>query len=263
MPETPFHREHWISIEPERLDRYRRMFEWNPGSQPLYECADIRPGHAVAELGCGPGHTAVEIARWVGPKGHVHALDINETFIAETRTQAAKAGMGDRVTAHLSDGTELPLPDSCVDRVTTRNTLIYVDDPMTTLGEFHRILRPGGRMHAIEGDWPMMVAEPVPTETFQALVRAAAPACRTPEIGRRLTGLMAQSGFRDIDVQVITRPDMTGRLLPMIRNIAAYARDGGGMPGEKADGVLASLDGALAEGTYLVLAPQFVVTGTR
>lgn len=263
MPEQQFYKDHWITIEQERLDRYQRMFEWNPASRVLYETADIHAGHIVADFGCGPGHTAIEIADWVGPEGHVHALDINATFVAQTQENARKSGVGGRVTAHQSDGSKLPLPSGSLNRVTTRNTLIYVDDPMVTLEEFKRVLRPGGKIHAIEGDWPMMIAEPVPTKTWQALVSAAAHACRTPEIGRKLTGFLARSDFRDIDVQVMTRPDMEGRLLPLIKNMAGYARDSGEMANEEIDGVLSTLDQALTDKTYLVLAPQFVVTGSR
>lgn len=262
MTDTPFYRDHWVAIDDERLDRYQRMFEWNPASKVLYDAADIRSGHVVADFGCGPGHTAIEIANWVRPEGHVHALDINTAFVTQTRENATRAGVEDRITAHLSDGSELPLSDSSLDRVTTRNTLIYVDDPMVTLGEFKRVLRPGGKMHAIEGDWPMMVVEPVSTKTWQTLVSAAAHACRTPDIGRKLTGLLARLDFHDIDVQVITRPDTTGRLLPMISNMVGYALDSGDMAEAEIDLILSTLDQALTNNTYLVLAPQFIVTGS-
>jgi len=59
----------------------------------------------------------------------------------------------------------LPLPDESLDRLTTRNTIIYVDDPERTIREFRRVLRASGRVHAIEGDWPMMVIEPVRRRT--------------------------------------------------------------------------------------------------
>ena len=196
MNELPFYKDHWVTIEPERLDRYQRMFEWNPASIVFYEAADIGAGHVVADFGCGPGHTAVEIADWVGPAGHVHALDINAAFVEQSRENAENAGVGDRITSHLLDGAELPLADATLDRVATRNTLIYVDDPLATLQEFHRILRPGGRAHAIEGDWPMMVVEPIATPDWQSVVAAASHACRTPDIGRKLTGLMAMVFFK-------------------------------------------------------------------
>ena len=135
MANEPFYKDHWIKIDQDRLDRYDRMFQWNPASLALYEPADIRPGHI-----------------------------------------ANAAGVGDRVTAHQCDGSILPLPDESLDRLTTRNTIIYVDDPERTIREFRRVLRAGGRVHAIEGDWPMMVIEPVPSKDWAALVNAASHA---------------------------------------------------------------------------------------
>src|SRR6516225_11087960 len=85
------------------------MFQWNSASSALYEPAGIRAGHIVADFGCGPGYTAIEIAKWVGPSGHVHALDINSDFVTQSRKNAHAAGVGDRVTAHQCDGSILPL----------------------------------------------------------------------------------------------------------------------------------------------------------
>lgn len=261
MTKPPFCTQHWIEIEQERYDRYQRMFQWNPSSSVLYESADIQPGHVVADFGCGPDYTALGIAEWVGPKGHVHALDIDETFVADAVENGRKAGLSDKITVHWSDGSRLPLSDGCLDRITTRNTLIYVDDPLVTLEQFKRASRKDGKMHAIEGDWPMMVVEPV--EKWETVVSAAAYACRTTDIGRKLTGLLKKSGFRDIHIDVIARSDMEGRLLPMIKTIAEYARAGGQMHDNEIDGILRELDQALADNTYLALAPQFVVTGCR
>jgi ubiquinone/menaquinone biosynthesis C-methylase UbiE len=259
---NPFYREHWVNIEPERLDRYQRMFQWSPASSALYECADIRLGHVVADFGCGPGYTAIEIARWIGPAGHVHALDINADFVAQVRKNADAAGVGDRVTAHRCDGSTLPFSGDSLDRLTARNTLIYVDDPETTLRECRRVLRPTGRLHAIEGDWPMMVMEPVAAADWSALVTAASRACRTPDIGRKLHALLRRAGFTAIDVQLVTRPDTEGRLLPMIRTIADYARSSGRIGDAKIEEILLCIEQARADGTYLFLAPQLVVTAT-
>jgi ubiquinone/menaquinone biosynthesis C-methylase UbiE len=260
----PFYKDHWINIDPDRLDRYQRMFQWNPASSALYEPADIRLGQIVADFGCGPGHTAVKIANWVGPDGHVHALDINSDFVSQSRENAEATGFSDRVTAHQCDGSILPLPDGSLDRLTTRNTLIYVDDPECTICEFRRVLKVGGKVHVIEGDWPMMVVETVPSSSnWTALVRAASRACRTPDIGRKLYNLMGQSGFCDINVQVITRPDTDGRLLPMIKNMAAYALGSGEINEVDIEKIVSTVDQAVLDRSYLALAPQFVVTATR
>ena len=257
MPRSAFYKEHWVNIEPARLDRYLRMFQWNPASSGLYGSADIRPGHVVAELGCGPGHTAAEIANWVGAGGHVHALDINAEFVAQARKNADAAGVGDRVTVYRSDCSELPLSSGSLDRVTARNTLIYVDDPEATLRECRRVLRPDGKLHVIEGDWPLMVIEPVPEADWSALVAAASRASRTPDIGRKLYGMLRRVGFSSIDVQLLTRPDTEGRLLPMISSLADYARASGGMDAAEIDRILSGIEAARLAGSYLFLAPQF------
>lgn len=263
MASDPFYKAHWVDIDPARMARYRTGFQWSPASLPFYAPADIQPGHQVADFGCGPGHVAVEIARWVGPDGHVHAVDINPEFLTQAAANARDGGVADRLTTHLSDGGRLPLADASLDRVTVRNTLIYVDDPGATLREFLRVLRPGGRFHAVEGDWPMMVAEPVAAADWAAFAEAAGVACRTVDMGRKLHGLAVAAGFNAIEVQVLSRPDVSGRLLPMIRNMASYARQSGRLPAARIDEIVARLEAALGAGNYLVVAPQWVITADK
>ena len=49
----------------------------------------------------------------------------------------------------------------------------------------------------------------------------------------------------------------------MIKNMAGYAQDSGNLASMEIDAILTALDQALENGTYLVLAPQFIVTGVR
>jgi len=260
MPDTPF-MAHWTDIAAERLERYETMYRWNAVAEDFYAPADIRAGHIVVDFGCGPGHAVIEFARRVGPAGHVHAFDVNSEFIRRAQARAEAAGLADRITARLLTGEDLPLVDAAVDRVTARNTLVYVRDPLRTFAEFRRVLRPGGIAHAIESDWSLTVVEPLGAE-WRALVEAARWAWRTPEIGRRLHGLARRAGFAPVTVQVLTRPDTDGRLMDMIRTVAGYARDGG-MDPARIDAMLGHLDRALADGSYLAVAPQFLVTATR
>jgi hypothetical protein len=62
---------------------------------------------------------------------------------------------------------------------------------------------------------------------------------------------------------VITRPDTDGRLLPMIKNMAEYARSGDKINHADVEKILSIIERAVSDGSYLALAPQFVVTGTR
>lgn len=260
MPGTG--QDHWINIDPERMARYETMYQWSDAAEAFYAPAEIGEGQAVADFGCGPGHTAVEFARRVGPSGHVHALDINAEFISRTRARAEEAGVADRITAHLIETEQLPLPDGALDRATARNTIIYVRDPMATFEEFRRVLKPGGIAHAIESDWSLTAVEPLAGE-WRALVAAASWAWPTPEIGRNLYGIARRAGFSQVEVRVLTKPDAVGRLLGMIRTVASYAREGGEMDAARIDAILRTVEHSLAEGTYLAITPQFVVTAVR
>ena len=263
MSETRPFLEHWINIDPERLARYETMYQWSAAAEAFYAPADIGAGQVVADFGCGPGHTAIEFARRVGGSGHVHALDINAEFIERTRARAEAAGLGDRITAHLLATERLPLPDAALDRITARNTIIYVRDPVSTFEEFRRVLKPGGIAHAIEGDWSLTAVEPLAAAEWRALVGAASWAFRMPEIGRKLYEIARRVGFAKVATQVLTKPDAEGRLLGMIRTVADYARDSGTLDPKRIDAMLQTVERGLSEGTYLAVAPQFLVTATR
>jgi SAM-dependent methyltransferase len=254
--------EHWLNIGPERLARYETMYQWTPAAEAFYAPADIRAGHVVADFGCGPGHTAIEFAHRVGPSGHVYALDINAEFASRTRARAEAAGLADRITAHLLTSEDLPLPDAILDRITARNTIIYVHDPVATFQEFRRVLKPGGLAHAIESDWSLTAVEPLGAE-WRIMVEAAGWAWRIPEIGRKLYGIARQARFSKVELQVVTKPDVDGRLLGMIKTVADYARESGALGPARIESMLETVERGLAEGTYLAIAPQFLVTATR
>jgi ubiquinone/menaquinone biosynthesis C-methylase UbiE len=252
--------DHWVNIEPERMERYETMYQWNPATEMFYAPAKIGAGQIIGDFGCGPGHAAIEFAKRVGPSGHVHAFDINAEFIERAAERAESSDLGDRISTHLLDSSILPIEGASLDRMIARNTIIYVDNPVETLAEFRRVLRPGGIAHVIEGDWRLTAIEPVPTEEWRAVVEAASWAWPRPEIGRQLYGFARQAGFEDISVQVITSPDTSGRLNGMIQTVTGYAKQRGAISEARVDAVLEIIDRAHSEGTYLAIFPQFIVT---
>lgn len=257
-----YYKDHWIHIEPERLQRYKQMFEWSDTSRPLLEPAGIQVGDVVVDLGCGPGFTAMELAAWVGPSGQIHGLEVNEEFVEFGRTVAEDRGLDGQVRFHHISGSELPFSDSSIDCVVAKNVLVYVDDPIDTYRECHRILKKGGRVHAVEGDWGLSIAEPVPERDWKALIDAASIAFRTPNVGRRLFGYAKNAGFVSVDVSVVCRPDLSGRLLPMVRNLCTYARHSGELEEQKIRAILNTCEEAAICESLLILNPQFVVTAT-
>lgn len=261
MSEATYYRDHWLTVEPERLDAYEEMFRWRPQLEPLLAPARLEPGLTVVDYGCGPGHLAVELARRVGPRGRVLALDLNAEFRRRTAERAAAEGLVERVTVLAVVGDVLPLEAGSADRVICKNVLEYVDDPARTLGEFRRVLRPGGLAHVIDSDWGLLAVEPLGPERGAELLAAARHAYKTPHIGRRLYGLFGAAGFRDVQIQVLANADVKGHMAAVVMNMVQYARASGKLPAARLDAIVAELKQAIDAGRYLLLLPQFLVTG--
>lgn len=103
----------------------------------------------VLDLACGTGDLAL-LASAAG--GDVTALDITPRMIALARLKARTRGV--RARFLVGDMTALPLPDACVDVVTTGYGLRNVPDLDAALREIHRVLKPGGRLLSLDFNRP-------------------------------------------------------------------------------------------------------------
>ena len=260
MQAETYYRDHWLEVDPDRVGAYEEMFRWRPQMAPMLAPAEIGEGQVVVDYGCGPGMLSLELARRVGPGGHVHAVDINEMFLRRAEENALQEGVRERISFHRIDEDALPLPDASVDRVVCKNVLEYVDDPVSTLRDFRRVLRPEGLLHATDSDWGMLAVEPIGPERLARVFEAASIAYRTPLIGRQLYGLMRAAGFADVRVAVLTGPDTKGHAAPILLNMAKYARESGRLDPAEIDRFVEDVKRAIEEETYLLVLPQFLVT---
>ncbi|MFI5315391.1 MAG: methyltransferase domain-containing protein [Myxococcota bacterium] len=262
MNHETYYRDHWVEIEPERVEAYEQMFEWRPQNAPLLEPARLAPGQVVVDYGCGPGGLAVELARRVAPNGRVHGVDLNPVFLERAAARAAREGVESLVTWHRCDGDKLPLDGGLADRLVCKNVMEYVPDVAATLAEFRRVLKPGGLAHVIDSDWGLFAVEPLGAERMAELFAAAAPAYRTPLIGRKLYGALRAAGFSDVKVQILASADTKGRMSPVVFNMLGYARASGRLSQAALDSFARDLKQSLADGSFLLILPQFLVTGS-
>lgn len=107
----------------------------------------LRKGMRVVDVGAGTGLLALDACRRVGVSGSVLALDVSHDALTAC-LQTPRSGA--TLNAVAADAVALPLPDRCVDAVVTRSVLIYVVDKARAAEEFHRVLRPGGRVSIFE-----------------------------------------------------------------------------------------------------------------
>jgi ubiquinone/menaquinone biosynthesis C-methylase UbiE len=259
-PET-YYRDHWLTIDPERFEAYDQMFRWRPEMDPLLAPADLARGQTILDYGCGPGWMAIELARRVGAKGHVHAIDVNDAFLKRAQEHAAAEGVRDRMSFHCLTDDRIPLRDGDLDRVISKNVFEYLADVHATLLEIRRVLRSGGRLHVIDSDWGMLAVEPLGEKPIAELFAAASLAYKTPLIGRKLYGALRTAGFHDVQVKILASADTRGHFAPIVANMASYARASGRMDPSKIERLLDQLKASIERGTYLLVLPQFLVTG--
>lgn len=121
---------------------------WAADAAALFDSAGIRPGSRVADIGCGTPHVALELARRVGPRGRVFALDSDARLIGAMAAQAHPSWLQ----PVQGDAYALPWPDATLDAVHARFVAAPCGRVEALLTEMRRVLRPGGVLLLQEPD---------------------------------------------------------------------------------------------------------------
>jgi ubiquinone/menaquinone biosynthesis C-methylase UbiE len=95
----------------------------------------------VLEVAPGPGYLCAALGK-LGPY-RITGLDISQSFVKIASENARKAG----VTAHFIHGSasDIPLEDGFFDLIVCRAAFKNFSEPLRSLNEMHRVLKPGGR----------------------------------------------------------------------------------------------------------------------
>lgn len=115
------------------------------------EALSVEAGDRVVELGCGPGHALLALARLVGSAGRVVGIDAAPGMVARARERVAASGLGDRVDLALGDARSLAVADAVADAVFVEDTLELFSpaEMRAVLGECRRVLGPDGRLGVV------------------------------------------------------------------------------------------------------------------
>ena len=105
----------------------------------------IRTGDTVLDIGSGSGTDVLISVLKTGPQGCVIGLDLTEAMRRKCLENARAMGAGN-VEVMDGEAEAIPLPDNCVDVVTSNGVINLVPDKEAAVREIHRVLCPGGRV---------------------------------------------------------------------------------------------------------------------
>jgi predicted methyltransferase len=111
----------------------------------------LTPGMAVADVGAGSGLFTLAIAKAVGPKGRVYAVDVQDYFLESIAKRAKKAKLTNVETVH-ADQHASGLAEASIDLAVLVDSYHHLERPTAYLLDLHRALRPGARLVVIDFD---------------------------------------------------------------------------------------------------------------
>ncbi|MFV0428358.1 MAG: methyltransferase domain-containing protein [Arachnia sp.] len=148
----------------------------------------------VLDVGCGTGFMAL---LWAELGHRVLGVDQSEAMLAVAQRKATQRGLG--LSVRRGDADALDIADASLDVVAERHVLWTMLDPAATLAEWHRVLRPGGVIVHVGGDWSTLDAGSDVTRDPYRSIAQQLPLMGGAPAGRVLP-LFERAGFVDLVV---------------------------------------------------------------
>lgn len=169
-------------------------------------------GGAVLDIGCGAGATTLAMARRVGPQGRAVGVDVSAPLLEAARAAATAQGIANAEFLE-GDAQTVDLGQAAYEAAISRFGVMFFSDFNAAFANLRRALQPDGKLAF--ACW----RSPADNPLAGAPVEAAAPflppmpqpdpdapgrwAFAKPD---RVQGILAASGWRDIDIAPLDVP---------------------------------------------------------
>jgi demethylmenaquinone methyltransferase/2-methoxy-6-polyprenyl-1,4-benzoquinol methylase len=126
--------------------------------------AGLAAGAQVLDVGIGTGMVATEALGIIGPQGRLVGVDPSPGMMGEVHLPGVELVQG------MAEA--LPRPDASCDFLSMGYALRHIGDVSAAFGEFHRVLRPGGKLVLLEITKPR---GPIGTALLKTYMRSVVP----------------------------------------------------------------------------------------
>jgi ubiquinone/menaquinone biosynthesis C-methylase UbiE len=198
--------------ELQRLGLQHRL--WADAAHAAWKLAGINAGHAVLDVGCGPGYAACDLAEMVTRRGRVIGVDESQGFVDHLNAQAAARGLS-QLAGLVGDAQEI---DAVVraadgslafDLAYVRWVLCFVPGPRAVIDGLAKLMKPGGRVVIHDYfNYASMTMAPR-RASHDRVVAATDKSWRQrggdPDVMARVPAMLAAAGFLVTHLSVHTR----------------------------------------------------------
>jgi len=143
----------------------------------LLEALDVRPGQTICDLGCGNGFYTLELARRVGPRGLVYAVDIQPEMLRMLADVAGRENLWN-IRPILGTAIDPRLPVRSIDLCLCVDVYHEFSHPEAMLARIKDSLSAEGRLALVEfrGEDPAVPIKPLHKMTKAQIRRELEPA---------------------------------------------------------------------------------------
>ena len=120
---------------------------WQKPDQ-IMDALGIADGSKVADIGPGAGWFTIQLARRVGPNGHVYAEDVQRPMLEAIRRRVSREGL-QNVEPRLGTETNPNLPPGGLDAALMVDMYQEIVERVTFLRNLARALKPNGRIGVV------------------------------------------------------------------------------------------------------------------
>lgn len=113
-------------------------------------CKNLAENITALDLGCGTGTHTITLAQHIN--GTIIALDMFAPFITTLQTNAAAAGVSDKIQAQTGDMGDLPFEKHSIDLIWSE-AAAYSIGIANALAHWHPFIKPGGYLAVSELVW--------------------------------------------------------------------------------------------------------------